>query len=76
MMQNESENLQQPHTSFIQYENRPTAFGFKGRLFALLAFLLGFISYTFTYLVAANKHPPDVWPFPDTDILHTAIHWP
>lgn len=45
-------------------------------MFALLAFLLGFISYTLSYAVAAHKHPPDVWPFPDTDILHTAIHWP
>lgn len=75
-MRSENEHLEQP-SSFLPVEsNRPTAFGFKGRMFPLLAFLLGFISYTFSYLVAANKHPPDVWPFPDTDILHTAIHWP
>ena len=56
--------------------SRPDAFGFSGRAFPLLAFILGFISYVGTYLAARSKNPPDVWPFPDTDILHPAIHYP
>ena len=56
--------------------NKPSAFGFKGRAFPLIAFILGIVSYIGTYLVARNRNPPDVWPFPDTDILHTAIHYP
>ena len=56
--------------------NRPSAFGFKGRAFPLLSFILGVISYIGTYMVARSRNPPDVYPFPDTDILHTAIHYP
>jgi hypothetical protein len=29
-----------------------------------------------TYYVAVSKSPPDVKPFPWTDITHTAIHFP
>jgi hypothetical protein len=55
---------------------KPNAFGFKGRMFPLLAVVLGLIGYLGTYLVAVNRSPPDVYPFPNTDILHTAIHYP
>jgi hypothetical protein len=57
-------------------ENKPEAYGFSGRAFPLLAFILGMVSYLVTYLVAVHRSPPDVWPFPDTDTLHPAIHYP
>ena len=59
-----------------QQVSRPNAFGFKGRAFPLLSFILGIIGYLGTYLVAVNKNPPDVYPFPGTDLLHPAIHYP
>lgn len=49
---------------------------FKGRVFPLLAFLTGFGSIIWTYYVAVSKSPPDVKPFPWTDITHTGIHFP
>ncbi len=42
----------------------------------MLGFLVGAISIVWTYEVAVNKSPPDVKPFPYTDITHTAIHFP
>ena len=53
-----------------------TAFGFRARMFPLFAFILGMVSYFGTYYVARSRNPPDVWPIPKTDILHTAIHYP
>jgi hypothetical protein len=38
--------------------------------------LVAAISIIWTYEVAVNKNPPDVKPFPQTDITHTAIHFP
>ena len=49
---------------------------FKGRVFPLLAFIVGFGSIVWTYQVAVGKSPPDVKPFPWTDITHTGIHYP
>lgn len=52
------------------------SYGFSGRAFPLLASIIGFLSFVLSYGVARNKSPPDVWPFPYTDILHPAIHYP
>ncbi len=51
-------------------------YGFKGRAFPLLGFIVGLGSIMWTYYVAVTKSPPDVKPFPQTDITHTAIHFP
>lgn len=51
-------------------------YGFKGRAFPLLGFIVGLGSILWTYYVAVTKSPPDVKPFPQTDITHTAIHFP
>jgi hypothetical protein len=51
-------------------------YGFKGRAFPLLGFIVGLGSIMWTYYVAVSKSPPDVKPFPWTDITHTAIHFP
>ena len=50
--------------------------GFDGRIFPLLGFIVSVVSIVWTYEVAVNKTPPDVKPFPWTDITHTAIHFP
>lgn len=50
--------------------------GFSGRVFPLLGFLVGLVTIVWTYLVAVSKSPPDVKPFPWTDITHTAIQFP
>lgn len=55
---------------------RPSAYGFSGKAFPLLAAVVGFLSFILTYVVARAKSPPDVWPFPDTDILKPAIQYP
>lgn len=55
---------------------RPASYGFSGRAFPMLAGIIGFLSFILTYVVARSKSPPDVWPFPDTDILKPAIHYP
>lgn len=51
-------------------------YGFKGRAFPLLGFIIGLGSILWTYYVAVTKNPPDVKKFPWTDITHTAIHFP
>lgn len=51
-------------------------FGFKGRAFPLLGFIIGLGSILWTYHVAVTKNPPDVKKFPWTDITHTGIHFP
>lgn len=51
-------------------------YGFKGRAFPLLGFIVGLGSIMWTYEVAVTNKPPDVKPFPWTDITHTAIHYP
>lgn len=51
-------------------------YGFSGRAFPLLGFIIGLGSIVWTYLYAVNKTPPDVKKFPWTDITHTAIHFP
>lgn len=51
-------------------------YGFKGRAFPLLGVIIGLGSLLWTYYVAVTKSPPDVKPFPWTDITHTAIHFP
>jgi len=51
-------------------------YGFKARAFPLLGFIIGLGSILWTYYVAVSKSPPDVKPFPWTDITHTAIHFP
>lgn len=49
---------------------------FNAKVFPLLGFLLGLGGILWTYYVAVSKSPPDVKPFPWTDITHTAIHFP
>lgn len=51
-------------------------YGFKGRAFPLIGFILGLGSVLATYFVAVSKTPPDVDKFPWTDITHTAIKFP
>lgn len=51
-------------------------YGFKGRAFPLLGFIIGLGSIMWTYFVARSKTPPDVDKFPWTDITHTAIKFP
>lgn len=53
-----------------------TYMGFNGRMFPLLGFTISVVSILWTYQVAVSKSPPDVKPFPWTDITHTAIHFP
>jgi hypothetical protein len=71
---------QQPETRqqmFVQPTlQKQESYGFSGRAFPLLAFIIGFLSFVLTYVVARTNSPPDVWPFPYTDILHPAIHYP
>lgn len=45
-------------------------------MFPLLGAITGGVSIIWTYEVAVNKNPPDVKPFPWTDITHTGIHFP
>jgi hypothetical protein len=45
-------------------------------MFPLLGSSIATISILWTYYVAVTKSPPDVKPFPQTDITHTAIHFP
>lgn len=56
--------------------SRPSAYGFTGRAFPLLAGIVGFASFLLTYWVARSNSPPDIRPFPETDILRPAIHYP
>jgi hypothetical protein len=51
-------------------------YGFKGRVFPLLGCIIGLGSILWTYYVAVTNSPPDVKPFPQDDITHTAIHFP
>ena len=60
----------------IREVNEGPYMAFKGRNFPLLAFIVGFGSIIWTYYVAVTKNPPDVKPFPWTDITHTGIHFP
>ena len=45
-------------------------------MFPLFGAIVGFVSIWATYYVARDKTPPDVKPFPWTDITHCAIHFP
>ena len=54
----------------------PGQYGFKGRIFPLLGFVVGVIAVFGSYYVAIKKSPPDVKPFPKTDITHTGIKFP
>jgi hypothetical protein len=51
-------------------------FGFKARMFPLLGGIVSTLTVLWTYYVARHKNPPDVPPFPKTDITHTAIKFP
>lgn len=60
----------------MESENANVYLGFDGRNFPLLGFIVAVVSIVWTYEVAVSKTPPDVKPFPWTDITHTAIHFP
>jgi hypothetical protein len=45
-------------------------------MFPLIGAIVSFVTIIWTYEVAVNKNPPDVKPFPQTDITHTAIKFP
>lgn len=72
--------MEHPRTreQILQQNNvsRPEAYGFSGRAFPLLAFIIGFLSFVLTYTVARSKNPPDIRPFPYVDILRPAVHYP
>lgn len=53
---------------------RKTYYGFKGRAFPLLGFIVGLGSILWTYFVAVSRK--DVDKFPWCDITHTGIHFP
>ena len=57
-------------------ENNAGEYGFKGRMFPLLGFIIGIVAVFGSYYVARHKSPPDVHPFPQTDITHSGIKFP
>ena len=55
---------------------RGLQYGFKARMFPLIGFIVATISIGGAYYVARSQSPPDVPPFPQTDITHTGIKFP
>jgi hypothetical protein len=51
-------------------------FGFRGEMFPFLAGFVGVLSIGSSYYLARSKSPPDVDPFPKTDITHCGINFP
>jgi hypothetical protein len=51
-------------------------YGFKSSAFPLVGAIVATFTIFATYFVARDKDPPDVDPFPKTDITHTAIKYP
>lgn len=51
-------------------------YGFKARVFPLIGFIVAMVSIGGAYYVARSKTPPDVPPFPQTDITHTGLKFP
>lgn len=45
-------------------------------MFPLVGAIASFVTIIWTYEIAINKNPPDIDPFPKTDITHTAIKFP
>ena len=52
------------------------AVGIKASIFPYAAGVISIITIWGSYLIARSKSPPDVDPFPNTDITHCGIHPP
>lgn len=76
----DSFELRQDHLSSRQSlnneVNRAPYIGFKGRMFPLIGSVVGSVGILLSYYIAVTNNPPDVKPFPWTDITHCGIHFP